>query len=1009
MPPVSLAKLVGTSVARKSPRPLFVSLLKQLLQRGELLDAELLDKLLDLPHHNHRTLQLQYALAYALLGAAELARFFALLPRLPPDRQRTYVVHLKATFAEVFRDALLKDFVASALVAYTTALARDIARAPNAVPGPAHALFVQVLFLWGAVIDRCAHLVPLAPFKELAAAVTKALAVLDNAQLTAYFARKAGAVLTSVDFELAPDLAARPEPVSMAAIKKSYTLAVTSKKLATYLRIKKFVWLNAQLLHWLLDNLLDRYFLFFKVPMQKPSDVIDEVVAAFFGGILVALLLREHTYVVFNWKNFIVSVLPELIKTSSHLHALNAVDNAGELLAAAVAAYNNPQLTLLHVGCVRDKPYDLRKAFLRSCIYQNVITLKVFVATFPEEADALSASLITHETEQLNHVDLLTSDLNTKLTNINTEFTSLEESKLVNYFQSLPSTNIAYLAMKQKQLSKLIHSLVDSFVSEKNNEKLCRLLLALLNCLPVANYVFFCEQRGPANLLNKLISYIDGETFTVDDDDSNFQDTYAYFGVLLSGVVSIAVFFGTDLHSIDIKSSYTVDYINKFFYRLCDDLTSEVTGSDEDEMTIAQNYNTLFGDWVNALFDVNNDGLSDDLLKSMTVKQIYKLIFIIFQRSISARVVGSLSASALSNGIDYLSQNFLVPCSMEIIHWIATKIGPKQPCSDAMMTVLLRIFECNVGDGQTNNMSGTNYTLRMILNNVAPGLLWRLKSLKNGQSSDLVSKLMNILRKEVDLEYAGHSLAAEQPIVGKITLAETMKEEVVKYTRGNVESDVAAIGSSWLKINQCWQTIPAVEIRFALEHDLEQCSRARAKPGSTSIEEAKIFLDFLVFMLVATSNFNREDAAKFTALIGEKKTVVLPLDLEDKAFSLTMDHHYSSIFNETNGENSPAEVTIKEDSNPPKVDFEMDDLFDDISEDLFGDPMNQMAALAQAAPIGNVPASLEGIYREARASATPLAQVARLLLCSSMLVGANAHQLSTMAQLRLIHELEQWA
>lgn len=1009
--PVSLCKLVRTSVARKSPKGLFVALLKQLLQRkSDISDNELTDELFSLQGSSPqaRRLQLEYALEYASLGIPELMRFMKLLPHTPENSQKEYVFYLKNHFGSIFRETLLKTFVTEGLPSYTAKVSSDIAAGGASLEKKA--VFTQILFLWGAVIDRCAAIIVRPAFKELAIGVMRALGSAGQPQMTAFFTRKANVILNSLDLHRELHIpantpaATKTETVSMANIKKLYTVPGGGSKYASYVRLKKFIWLKYQFLQWLLENLLDRYFAFFNIGTQNPAEVIDEIVNAFFGGILVAIILREKTYVVFNWKNFIVCTLPDSLKTSRISQVLQLADNAEDLLAKAVLAYSMNQITQLHVGGVKDRPYDLRKAFLRSCIHKKIISLETFTTTFPEEADNISPALIAHETGQLDQVDLLTLEVNSKLMNINTEFTSLEESKLIEFFQSLPSTNLAYLTRKQEQLSKLAHSLVDSFVREKNNEKLSRFLLAMLNCLPVANYIFFNESQGPLNMLYKLITYIDGESFSVEDDDSNFQDTYAYFGIILSGVVSIAVFFGVDLHSVNMKSSYTVDYINKFYFRLCDDLTNQVKSSDEDESTIASNYNNLFGDWVNALFDVSNDGLSDDLLKSVNVKQIYKLIFIIFQRAVSARVVGSLSVSSLNNGVDYLSQNFLVPCSMEVIQWIVTKIGPKLPCSDAMMQILLRILECNVGESQANGVSGPNFTFRMILNILAPEIFRRLKSIKTGQS-DVVVKITNILRKEVDHEYTGYGLVPDQVFPGKLTMADTIKEEIIQLTREHVLADFTAIGKIWQKISQCWLALPTVEVLYGVERELEGCTKTRSY--SHSSEEAKIFLDFLVFMLIASSCLKREDVSEYILSL-QKSMARSAAKCGDKAFELSMDHHFSSIFNETNDAVSSPRGSVKEED-APKVDlmtdFEMDDLFNDISEDLFGDPLAQVGGNAPQPATSAAPANTRKVYHEVRIARTPLAQFVQILGFAEVLVGG---QLSSLARLRLVHELEQW-
>ncbi|KGQ83097.1 hypothetical protein MEU_05849, partial [Candida albicans P37005] len=148
----------------------------------------------------------------------------------------------------------------------------------------------------------------------------------------------------------------------------------------------------------------------------------------------------------------------------------------------------------------------------------------------------------------------------------------------------------------------------------------------------------------------------------------NFQDYYSYCGNLIISVITIVEIFQIDLSKLEIKlssgssESFIIDYLNNFYYRMCDNLVNtEPTNCDNDDRIIIDNYNNLMIDWVNALFDDRNEGLSDELIKSLNIKQIYKIIPIIYRQGIIDTNNKKINWEILNNGLEYLSQPFLTP------------------------------------------------------------------------------------------------------------------------------------------------------------------------------------------------------------------------------------------------------------------------------------------------------------------------------------------------------------
>lgn len=968
----SVHKLVKVAISKKLSLKFFANLLKQLLQNVSVSDNELQESLLEIPKLNdadYVKLRIEYGLELAQKSPSDFDKFFDLLPKLTFQSQRAYLVHMKSNYTQMFKLGYLKEFVNSALVNYTSVLVVKLQENAN-LDTLQTSVWTHTLFLWGDIIDKHADVISAGIFKEMAVAVMKTLAKFENSGLSTYFTRKANTLTNISDLSkeihaAIPEVPHKTEKLTSQLIKKTHSVNFHSKKGANYLKIKMFAWLNIHFQNWEMSNLVDKFVRYFGVPTHKGSEFLVELIDVFFSGFKIAVELGEEPYVIFNWKNFIVCQLPIFLKESKHLHNL---ENLGEILAAAVKKYDGTEFSQCHVGGYKGSSYDLRKQFLKSCIYKNLVSLETYTKSFPEEADSLSPALITHEIEQLNHTDSLAAEMDSKLLEVNTEFTSLEESKLIDFFLALPTSNFVYLDRKQKHLNKLIHSVIDTLTKEKSNEKLARLMIAMGNNLALVNFVMFNDPKGPWGMLNQLISYTDKESFGVDDDDSNFQDTYGYFGTILCGIITLSSFFGVDFKLVGIQDSYTVDFINRFYFRHCDDLTLDVKCDNEDDTTIVANYNNLLQDWVNALFDVNNDGLSDDLIKSINVKQTYKLISVIFQQAITANIVGSLSTSGLHNGVDYLSQNFLAPCSLEIMQWISSRIGPLYSNSEGMVSVLVKIIEINVG-------AEPNYLFRMILQNLGGQLMSKLKLLKNFERSE-AAKAVDVLQREIDAEYT-QSAAANTTDICSSSLAETMKLELMR----GVRDTNYAWSKTWKATKNLWARL-GNNLEKPILSEIAKCSGTHVNYADS--EEAKLFLDFLTFLTVSTS--------------GKLAQITGPTDKAPQSnFELLIDNHFSSIFNEVSG-SVDSEKPAKPDL---ATDFEMEDLFNDVGDDLFGDTVLHALGRKPYTPY-TPPPDIATTYRNLRGVFSRYEILKRQLETRA---SDHAHKI---ALLKLAHDYENW-
>lgn len=457
--------------------------------------------------------------------------------------------------------------------------------------------------------------------------------------------------------------------------------SLSSAKQETYNETIKFLWLNKIMKLWkfadnesIFNNFVHNF-----IPSsdknKNPYLTSFELIKATFKGFGYAVINNDDCYVLFNWKNFIITRIPVILSTLKFAN----VNDEETLERAVLNAFNSlpdsivKVLTNLALGST--KVYDLRQIFIKSLIFNRLLPPVAFQKFFPMESK-ITQQVILSELAQYNHDLNLRRKFNDKLINVNSEFTSLEESGLLELCNSLPAS-LEYLYSRQIELSNAINDIIDEMKISREHEKLNRLLLSVMSNVQLTNILVF--NSNPYVVLGKMIDYIDSENFRIDDDDENFQDVYSYCGVLILSIISIIEKFKIDLSTFNIKNSFALDYINNFYYRLCDDLTNQIpVNSDEEDNTIATNYNNLLIDWINALFDDSNDGLSDDLIKSISIKQIYKLIPLVYQQAITATSIGKIDFSILTNGIDYLSQVFLIPTTVSIINWLLLEISNKK-------------------------------------------------------------------------------------------------------------------------------------------------------------------------------------------------------------------------------------------------------------------------------------------------------------------------------------------
>lgn len=688
-----------------------------------------------------------------------------------------------------------------------------------------------------------------------------------------------------------------------ALIGKNISLINPKSKKASELNvIKRYLWMNSLMKSWKFNNelFLKQFEQNFSKNSQnnlkKPYVLAFELVSAMFKGMVTSINSNESKYVLFNWKNFIISRLPVILNkirfTVPHItpgseDTSAKQDNLEDAIYNAIKSLEDSVTnTLKNFNVDPSSIYDLRQLFVKSCICNEIIPVTSYHKIF--ESDTLmTEQMLNDSISKINQTSLIKDDFEKKLLQINTEFTTLEDSGLLEYINSLPSL-LEFLASKQVELSGAFEQVIDHLITEKSIEKLYRLLLCVCNNLAALNLICFNLNNGPLSILHKLITFIDNEDFNV-DDDVNFQETYLFFGLIILGILTILETFKINYSQLSVTNSYTIDYINKFYYRLCDNLTNVSTSSSEEDKTIISNYNGLISDWINALFDDNNEGLSDDLIKSVNVKQIYKLIPIIYQQSIIATNANKIDIKILNNGIDYLSQMFLIPCTLNIINWLLRRIWIDESNLDSLpVQVLHELIKSNMSE--SDELSESKLVFQIVLKISGNSIVSTLKKLRDYENSSLIKDIIQKVSNTLDPMYCEND--STFTLDNKFSLCEQFKGNVISLINKN--TDNYEFINKFFSLNTGWELM-----RYICD---EISAYQKANSGH---EDTKLFINASIFIVLLETLETNDDINYWLHEIRGVCSVDTSLSSpSDKEFGLLMDYHYSSIFNNSEEESN---------------------------------------------------------------------------------------------------------
>lgn len=974
---LTLQRLVKLSLERKTPPKIFVSLYNQLHQRQPVPDSEYIGNILIIEQDEFNKIQsnlkLDYSLQISLSNDLNFERFWQLLNKIDIGDQIYYLIKLNfILISEKLspeKYGLLQNSLIPQFEKYVCSLIDSISNSPSSTQ---KSLINHAILFLGSVCEKLPKVIDSDTFKPFLMKLVPKLNELYQTGLLKYLILKTSKFLDTNELNQITNSTLPLSSASTASIssgsylsnpinnkssttsqlvKSISTLNPNFKKTIEFNNLKKYLIFDNIISTWKFNNLKqfpETYEALFSSTLSPNKNsnhgysLAFDIIRSVFTSFSYSLYINNlKSYVKFNWQNFIVTSLPVILSSikfpSSSAGSTISKDSTVKqsfLDDAITDAFESlGEEVTMSVSSVKwnEGNADLRKEFAKSCLFNQLLSLKTYHKLFPDEISRYDETTLNNDIQKIVNMKSIEEEFNVRLLEANIEFTSLEESGLLEYLNTLTKL-IKHLHNRQLELSEVVNKIVDNLIQEKSADKLNRLILSFLNNIELSNIVFFHEpnNKGPWNLLNKLIKFIDSESFNAEDDDT-YQETYSYFGVLLLGIIFICESFNVKLSNLSISNSYIIDYINNFYYRLCDNLTNVSDSTAEEDMTIVTNYNNLVNEWINALFDDSNDGLSDELIKSINVKQIYKLIPNIYQQAIVATECGKIDENILNNGVDYLSQLFLVPCTVNILRWLVSKIELETHGGDCdenstLVKILFEILKSNLGEDALSNEStndandiGTDQGLifKLVLKISGEQIIKTLKKFKNWNSVSLINKIIKSIQSRVDCNYNDDLDDTGHLALNDFNLLDQLKANLVSLL--NEEN---SRGQIYQFVRDALTLMDKNELVRFLINEIEMYQRSNVS------EDLKILINFFSLVITLDSVEDSEDklywierlksqeVQQFSDIAGATSS-----EEEDQQFSSSMDYHFSIIFNDlTSGDSEGDDDAMDEDE---------DDLFNE--------------------------------------------------------------------------------
>lgn len=444
--------------------------------------------------------------------------------------------------------------------------------------------------------------------------------------------------------------------------------------------------------------------------LGSSKDVIKDLVMTSFDCYAVCLLRKDSPKYQGLWKGFIVKRLPLVIRAL-------AGDGGGKVdmaICQPITQLDRGTVNILRIsggGDALDEMFssfpsttsDIRHEFLQACVDLGLVDADTVKKTLGTEASSALDTMLQGRPgsnfvlDPATGAEVSIDDVFLTAAQENPEYVSFDEStvvRLVTIFEDLDG-------VRQEKVARKILQVVQEWVSQQMGRCLRRTCQAL--ALRTNSLDTLLLHIQPIQLLAPLARYLD--MWKEDEDEINLQDVFTDFGSIL--LLVILVYRRYDLAPEDMGIDQNQDSFCARTVRQLQRTSSWPATSLED---LSTDQRELLGGWITGLFDT--DGISDELMRSCSAKDLIHLAPLIFQQAITACAKGVIDFDALRGGLEYFVQPFMLGALPSAFKYLYTSLWTAQ--QDAAVT--LKVLQ---GLVQPSDISGEAMNLHQIVLSIA--------------------------------------------------------------------------------------------------------------------------------------------------------------------------------------------------------------------------------------------------------------------------------------------------
>jgi len=506
---------------------------------------------------------------------------------------------------------------------------------------------------------------------------------------------------------------------NLSAVKKGYNSLIVSQtgrqgslESAKLLKMRKILWLSQQFIvkYSPVNEKLIRAFKRVLNLSTVTTAATNTSIAYEFATSMFDCLLLSTGRTRDAWINAITNKLPVVMK----LLKISQAKLAGTLQNIADASNVTPN----------------KKVFIK--LLKNLVALDLVK---PEHLQRVTPNAsITLVTKNIKIEEAVTT-YNNIFHKTNPEFSSIEESGALNFMKTV-SQSILYL----QTVSKLILDSIRTFINEKDNLRLRRILISLASEKSVLDYVLL--ERSPYDFIQKLLSYLDQLVDTkpgaeVKSDQFMNENNEDFMDLDLGGDdASNAQEFFTDLGTVLIFVQYAVYRYNMNLWKFeKNDITlqllnnaSTINSNDylEKLQDPSSELNKIMNKWISSLFNSDNtDGISDDLIKMCSLRDYHFIMPRILEEAIMAYSSCLIDEDSLIGGLEYFYQPFLINNLTTIFRYLVNASWEKE--GQNSIITLTKILEKLSKPGEMNDEARILHS--MVMENVNDVVFTALENL----------------------------------------------------------------------------------------------------------------------------------------------------------------------------------------------------------------------------------------------------------------------------------------